>query len=363
MNVAEPVVERSSLARTPAESRYMFLGLAGTGIMYAMAGVFAILASLVLATLPLNTPGVYDVIGRMQHVYQIRWFTSSALFGIGAATIIVGYIYSLTPAAPWKTLAARIVAFIHQPWIPLVFIVIAVMWLVQGFDADGDIAQFFAGPLGIDVETQAGRLQYLYIIGTMPSMSFLFYGLLSLMLFPFSFYSSAVVLQDTGAALSRKGRVDPVPYDRRAKMYACKGLLLGGFVYIVIGLVFYVIGFVMGIGLDATYPALSAWDYRLYMDVYPWIPVAFGIACIAIAFMYHAKPGVPAFRVAAWTTVFVQCVIPLVGWFLAIVLGRELWASGRAASPSTAKRQMLVGMIVALVIVVVSLLVVIVVRG
>nr|MDO8109024.1 hypothetical protein [Candidatus Sigynarchaeota archaeon] len=262
----------------------LWTGTVATAILYVAMGFFAIVASKLIPLLPLNTPGIYDVVGRMQHVYGLRYGTSAAFFGLGTATLVIGYFYKKQQEDLRIKTAARIMAIVQQSWLPLAILVIAAIWLLQGLDPSGDVAQVFAPLYGIDVTTQIGRLHYLYIIGGMPTLEFLFFAIGCFAIQPFTFYTSAVVLHDTGLSMPGKS----MNYEQRTRMYACKGTFQAGILYVVMGVVVFAIGFVLGIGIDITWPLFKQSHYALFMNVYLWFPIGFGVACIVTSALYYA---------------------------------------------------------------------------
>ena len=331
-------------------NKSILIGQIGLGIMYAMMGLFMIVTARFLATLPLNTPDVFEMIGRMHHVYEIRWLSSTIFFGISAATILIGYLYSKNPIK--NKYPARIIAILHQPWLAIILLVFSALWILQANDPGGDIAEIFAPLYGIDVSTEAGQLQYRYIMGNTPSMAFLFSAIGYFIIMPFASYNSEVLLQHTGTVLnSKKGAM---PYERKTVAYAAKALLQAGILSILIGVAIFGIGFVLGYGIDITYPFFKLSSYPLFLWVYPMWPLAFGGFCILTGIAYYKRPDKMLFRTFAWAGTFVLALIPVIGWFYLIIIGRELWTSGDGLKESQSKKEFLIGLMGAIITVAIS---------
>nr|MDO8088353.1 hypothetical protein [Candidatus Sigynarchaeum springense] len=334
--------------------KQLFTGACALAIMQAAMGVFMILASRFLSMLPLNTPGVYETIGRFDHVLGLRYWTSLAFFGLAAFTIIASLVYMQNPDNPVRKATARALAVVIQPWIAIALLVVAALWLVQALDPDGDVAQIFAPLYGIDVEDPVGRAHYLYILGGLPIVEFLFFSIGNIILLPFSFYTSAMLLQDT-RAVAIPGKPFSDDYEQRHRQYAAKGLFNGGILAIIIGVAIYGIGFLLGYGLDATWPLFPLSNYPMYMNVYPWFPVAFGAVCMATSIAYYVKPVVQVPRVLAWYCALVLLLVPVVGWFFGINLIINLHETGKNLEKKNARQQLYFGLFAAVLSILVPL--------
>jgi hypothetical protein len=335
-------------------NKSIFIGQIGLGIMYAMMGLFMIVAARFLATLPLNTPDIFEMIGRMHHVYEIRWLSSTLLFAMAAATILVGYFYSKNP--PKFKWPARIMAVLHQPWLAITLLIVAALWILQANDPGGEIAEIFAPLYGIDVSTELGQLEYRFIMGNTPSMAFLFFAIGYLVIMPFASYNSEVLLQHTGTAFNQK--TGPMPYERKSVAYAGKALVQAGIFSLIIGIAIFGVGFALGYGIDITYPFFKLSSYPLFLWVYPMWPLAFGGFCIFTGIAYYKRPGNMLFRTFAWAGTFVLALIPVVGWFYFIIIGRELWMSGGGFKESQSKKEFLIGLLGAILTVAISVVVI-----
>ncbi|MBN2154241.1 MAG: hypothetical protein JW839_22490, partial [Candidatus Lokiarchaeota archaeon] len=241
---------------------------------------------------------------------------------------------------------ARILALVIQPWIALALLALAAIWLVQALEPDGDIAELFAPIYNLDVSDEVDRAHYIYILGGLPIVEFLSFAIGNLAILPFSFYTSAVILQDT-RAVAIKGREFSDDYEQRHRQYAAKGLFNGGIFAMIIGAALFGIGFVLGIGLDATWPLFQLDNYRIFMDVYAWFPIAFGVVCMAASIAYYARPAAHVPRVLAWYCALVLMLVPVVGWFFGLNLIMNLRETGKNLEPKAARKQVFYGLFIA----------------
>ncbi|MFX0099765.1 MAG: hypothetical protein ACFFCS_09290 [Candidatus Hodarchaeota archaeon] len=340
----------------------LFKGLVGLAIMYAMVGLLMIVIARIIVTMPLNTDGVFSSIGRMHSVYETRYLSSSVFFGISAATILIGFYYTKQPGKMrWP---ARILAFVHQAWVPLIFLIVGAIWGYLAMDSRGDVAEFIADTFyDIDVTTSEGETEFNYLMAGMPSFSFLMIGIGGLIISPFSSYSAEILLQDTGVIMNaarkprKKRGAKIMSFERKSNSWVGRGLVNAGILYCVIGAAIWGIGFALGAGIDITYPLSTLSNYPLYMNVYLWIPIAFGAFCIITGILYYNNPEKAPFRIMTWATVFVQIIIPVIGWFYATIVGRDLLVTGRKEGMQV-KKQILIGLLLAVAMVVVSLLII-----
>lgn len=339
------------------------MGLYSNAAMYAAMGLFIILASRLFSTLPINTPGVYDVIGNMDHVYGIRYISSSVLFLLAAGFGISAFFYIRDSPKRYTKWLGRIVGILKQPYIPIAIIAIAGIWAAQGFSSDGKLATFFAKWHGLDVTDPVDREHYEFIISNLPIMEFMFIGVTMLIVSPFSYYSSAVLLQDTGLRMKRReSRREPMDFERKTRRYATRGLFIGGIIYMFIGVVFFGIGYVMGVGINIGFGLFAMENYRMIMLVYPWFPWSFGIFCMVTSILYYRKPMNEIARICSWITFFIQMIIPIFGWFFGTILYRDLQFSAMKitskdpALKSREKKRVILALIISAIVVGVPLL-------
>jgi hypothetical protein len=357
MTEINPVLSQRDGATSADDHRkQLFTGACALAVMQAAMGVFMIIASRFLSMLPLNTPGIYESIGRFDHVLGLRYGVSTAFFGLAAFTFIVVLLYKQDPDDLVRKRMARVLAVVIQPWIAITALLVAAIWLVQAFDPDGDIAEVFAQLYNIDVSDPVGRVHYLYILGGLPSLELLFFAIGNLVLLPFSFYTSAMILQDTRAT-AIKGREFSDDYEQRHRQYAAKGLFNGGIIAIIIGAVLYGIGYILGYGLDVTWPLFQLENYPMFMNVYAWFPVGFGLVCMVTSFLYYAKPNASFTRVLAWYCAMVLLLVPVIGWFFGINLIYNLRETGENQERKTTRKQSFYGLIAAVLSIIVPLFV------
>ncbi|MHA1681980.1 MAG: hypothetical protein ACTSUE_13660 [Promethearchaeota archaeon] len=305
-------------------------GLYGNALMYAMMGLFAIMVSRLLATMPLNTPGVYDTIGNVDHIYGVRYISSSVLFAFGGFFALVAYLYINKPEIRGTTFLAKLAAFLKQPYVPIVFIFLGILWGIQVFDPSGDVSAFFAKMMGLDMSINEDVLHYKFILSGYPILEFLIIGSFMLVVSPFSMYSSAILFQDTGMVLNkRRSKKKPKSFETRERLYATKGLFAVSLISLMVAGVLYVIGFAMGVGFDIGFGLFNMANYKVIMTVYPIFPIAFTIFCWVTCIMYFHRPHEPASRIMAWTAFFIQLVIPLFGWFYGALLYQNLRLTGK----------------------------------
>lgn len=170
---------------------------------------------------------------------------------------------------------------------------------------------------------------------------------------PFLTIASEFLLQDTGVKMN-KARKEPMPFVEKGRVLAAKNMLQTGIFFLVTGVALYAIGYVLGMGLDITWPFFKLENYPLFMAVYPWFPVACGGVCIGTAILYFARHELHASRALAWCTVVLGCVLPIYGWYSSIVMGRELLISGEMARTGKEKKEMYVGVMFAAVSIITS---------
>ncbi len=347
---------REGASNSESCRKQLFIGASGLAIMQVAMGVFMMLTSRYLSMLPLNTPGIYETIGRFDHVLWLRYGVSSAFFILAAFTFFISHAYMREPESKLRKSMARILAVILQPWIAIALLFVAAILLLQAFDPDGDIAQVFAPLYSIDVTDQLGRIHYLYILGGLPIIELLFFGIGNIALLPFSFYTSAMILQDTRTVIV-KGREFSDDYEQRHRQYAAKGLFDGGIVSIIIGIALYGIGYLLGYGLDVTWPLFRLENYPRFMNLYPWFPIGFGIACMVTSIAYYARPNAPYARVLAWYCALMLLLVPVIGWFFGINLLLNLRETGKGQDQITMHKQFYYGLFAAVFSVLVPLIV------
>ncbi|MEX2680612.1 MAG: hypothetical protein Q6373_003380 [Candidatus Sigynarchaeota archaeon] len=298
-------------------------GIAWSGLLYlAMAGL-ALVVGDVWNTLPINTPGVFQIIGNYYQAIYIQ-LAAIPLAATGTLVIVSGLVYKAR-GSNHKGFT-RIVAFIQQPWIPIACIVVAGLWIYIAIDAGdkGDFGQAFASLQGLDLAVDNDRYAFIWYMQQYPIALFLFYGVLSVCIYPLAMYTSAITLQDTGAVVLKKDLVNPMPFDKKFRMYAVKGLFTGGIFYILIGVAVWGIGYVYSLGIDIMYPLVTIEAYPMWRDVYCIFPVAFGVVCMATSIAYFFWPKAPSSRVLAWYCGLVQMLVPVIGWFFGITLMMNL---------------------------------------
>jgi hypothetical protein len=289
-------------------------------------------------------------------VLGLRYGTSVAFFALAAFTFLVSRAYMKDPESTPRKNMARILAVVIQPWIAIAILLVAGIWLLQAFEPDGDIAEVFASLYDIDVTNQIGRMHYLYILGGLPIVELLAFGIGNIILLPFSFYTSAMILQDT-RAVAIKGKPFSDDYEKRHRQYAAKGLFDGGIVAIIIGAVLYGIGYLLGYGIDALWPLFQLANYPLFLNVYPWFPAGFGVACMVTSIAYYRWPRVPLSRVLAWYCALVLMLVPVIGWFFGINLILNLCETGKDQDQKAMRKQFFYGLIAAILSVLVPLIV------
>lgn len=322
-----------------ANTRLLGSGIAWSGVFYlAMAGLALVVGS-IWNTLPINTPGIFTIIG---NYYQAIYIDLAAvpLAATGALVILSGLLYRERKNDPRVRRFARIVAFIQQPWIAIACIVIAGLWIYMAIDAGnkGDFAQAFASLEGMDLSIANDRYAFIWHVQQYPIALLLFHGILSLAVYPITMYTSAITLQDTGAIMNPKERVSPMPHEQRFRMYAVKGLFTAAIIYALFGVAAWGIGYVYSLGIDLAYPLISIESYPMWRGVYYLFPVAFAITCMVTSVAYYVKPVAPATRVLAWYCGFMQLLVPVIGWFFGITLIMNLRSTGNVLPPRVARR-------------------------
>jgi hypothetical protein len=346
-------------AQLEAESRrYLGNGIAWSSLLYVAMGLFMIVISRIWNTLPLNTPAIFQVLGNWEQAIWVRWM-SIAFFAIAGLVLLSGLLYS-NRAGDKKTIAvAKVVAFIQQPWIAFALIAIAGVWLYIIIDAgkEGDFAAFFAGLSNVDLGDKALKYDFIWKMQKLPILPFLMFGVFSIGIYPFTMYSSAITLQDTGMVLNKKRLVHPMPQEQRARMYAVKGLFTASLFYLLIGVAIWGIGLARALGVDAFYPIIAVETYPMWLNVYWIFPVAFAACCMVTSIWYYVKPAAPTARALAWYCGFVQMLVPVIGWFFGITLMMNLRASAKDVEPKTTRRCMFYGFSAAVFSVIVPLFV------
>ncbi|MBN2151953.1 MAG: hypothetical protein JW839_10930 [Candidatus Lokiarchaeota archaeon] len=353
-----PDVEKDP-AQLEAESRkHLGSGIAWSSLLYVAMGLFVIVVSRVWPTLPLNTPAIFQIIGNWEQAVWLRW-TSIAFFVIAGHVLLSGLLYSHRPDDRSTKVVARLVAIVQQPWFAIALIVIAGIWLYVIIDAgdEGDFASFFAGLANIDLDDKNQKYDFIWNMQRLPVLPFLMFGAFSVCIYPLTMYSSAITLQDTGAVLNKKRVASPMSYEQRARMYAVKGLFTASFLYLLIGVAVWGLGFVRAIGLDALYPAIAFETYPMWLNVYWIFPVAFAACCMVTSVWYYVRPRAPVSRALAWYCGFVQLLVPVFGWFFGINLMMNLRSSAGDVEPGVARRTMFFGLSAAITSVVVPLVV------
>ena len=311
-------------------------GIMWSSLFYFAMGVMMIIISRIWAMLPLNTPGLYQTIGASEHILGIRFLSSSLFFAMGSIVLISGYLYGRDPGNTRIRRFSKIVAILQQPWIGIVFVVIAGVWLYIIFEPDSEFGTSIAQVLyNIDldvVDEQQAEINlyaFINIIKLYPAPEFLLFGLGIIMLSPMTMYSSAILLHDTGINMNKKRLVLAQPYEKRSRIYITWGLTFAGIFYIIVGLVFYILGVAMKIGLDLFYPLISLESTHFFTNFYAWFPIGFGIATLAVRFLYRFKPNAMVSRSMAWYIAIVQMIIPIYGWFFGISLMMNLYYTGK----------------------------------
>ncbi len=342
-------------------SKDLASGIAWSSVLYFCLGIMFILVGNVWAMMPLNTPGIYQTVGAAQHIVGIRWGTSSMLFAMGVVVLVSGLLYARRPGDKRVVAYSKAVAVLQQPWIGIAFIVIAGVWLYIVFSPKDDLGQAIAGLYGLDVTApdEVDYYAFLNIMKAYPSLEFLMFGLGIVAISPMTMYSSAALLQDTGLYVNKKRMVLWQPYDERFRMYAIKGLFTGGIFYIIIGLLLWVIGKAMTIGIDLLYPVISFESYWLIRDVYFWFPVAFGAVCMFTAISYYFRNQNTLFRTLAWYCAYVQLAIPLYGWFFGINVIMNLRKTSAGIEGRVSRREGFLGFSAALFSILVPVFVII----
>ncbi|MHA1793155.1 MAG: hypothetical protein ACTSVI_10960 [Promethearchaeota archaeon] len=332
------------------------IGNYGVAILYASMGLLMIVISRLLATLPLNTPGFYEVLGSMDHVLGIRYGTSTAFFMLALATLVVIIIYKRNPATKRNKRIARLMAIIQQPWIPIITLIFALAWGIQGFDPSGDFSEIFAKLYGLDVNNLADELHYQYIMSRMPILEFLMFSIGSFVLSPFTWYSSSILMQHSGWRPKRKKRKNFEINDNKLRINAGTRLFQSGVIYILMSLIVYMFGLLLGYGPALLYPYFKTSHYYLFKSIYSWYPLVFGLYCITMAVLYYFLPRNTITRHMTWIASFIQFLIPIFGVFFGIIALRELWYSGKKILGSRVKNEMLISLLIATIIIVISII-------
>jgi hypothetical protein len=325
-----------------AESRrYLGNGIAWSSLLYVAIGLFMIVVSRIWDSLPLNTPAIFQIIGNWEQAVWLRWM-STAFFAIAVLVFLSGLLYSKHAEDKRTMTLAKVVAFIQQPWIAFALIAIAGIWLYIIIDAgdEGDFAGFFAGLSNVDLDDEAQKYDFIWNMQKLPILPFLMFGIFSIGIYPLTMYTSAITLQDMGLVLNKKRLANPMPHEKRARMYAVKGLFTASFFYLIIGVAVWGIGYVRAIGLDALYPLIAFETYPMWLTVYWIFPVAFAACCMVTSVWYYARPASPTPRSLAWYCGFVQMLVPVIGWFFGITLMLNLRGSAKGVEPKTERRSM-----------------------
>jgi len=320
-----------------ANKRLLGSGIAWSGLLHlAMAGL-ALVVGNIWNTLPINTPGVFQIIGNYFQAIYIQ-LAAIPLAATGTLVIVSGFLYRARGSG--KKGFARVVAFLQQPWIPLACIVVAGLWIYIVIDAgdEGDFGQAFASLQGLDLSVDNDRYAFIWYMQQYPIALLLFYGVLSVCIYPLTMYTSAITLQDTGAVMLRKDLETTMPFDKKFRMYAVKGLFTGGIFYIIIGVAVWGIGYVYSLGIDVMYPLVKIEAYPMWKSVYYLFPVSFGLACMATSVAYYFWPRAPSSRVLAWYCGLVQMLVPVIGWFFGITLMMNLRATQENVEKKVAHR-------------------------
>jgi hypothetical protein len=346
-------------AQLEAESRkFLGNGIAWSSLLYVAMGLFMIIVSRVWDSLPINTPAIFQIIGNWEQAIWVRWM-SIAFFAIAGLVLLSGLLYTKRAEDDRTVIVARIVAIVQQPWIALAFIVIAGIWLYIIIDAgeQGDFASFFAGFSNVDLSIENQRYNFIWDMQKLPILPFLLFGVFTIAIYPFTMYSSAITLQDTGLVMDKRQLVHPMSHEQRARMYAVKGLFMASFVYLLIGVAIWGIGYARGIGLDAFYPLIAFETYPMWLNVYWLFPVAFAACCMVTSIWYYFAPKSPVARILAWYCGIVQMLVPVLGWFFGINLMMNLRASADRIESKVARRTMLLGLVAAVISILVPILV------
>lgn len=330
-------------------------GIIWSGILFVMMGFMMIVIGRIYVTLPLNTSGIFEAMGNVDHAIGIKTYCSLAFFILGGVTITVGLFYPKFHDRKQVRITSTIVAILQQPWIYLALIILGGLWIYMSIEPDSDFAAVFASFWGKDVSIDKDQYEFRVIMGQHPSIEFLMFGFGGIMLYPFLMYTSAMLLQDMGYTMKKKRKFLPMSYEQRFRQYACKGLATGGVFYLLIAGMFVVIGISMGSGIDLFYPLFRVENMMLHTFVYPWFPGIFGLLCIFTALFYYYKPDSTFFRTLAWFTAFVQLIIPIIGWFFGINLMYNLWHSRERTDAKQTRTQIFTGFACALFIIVMPL--------
>ncbi|MFX0098347.1 MAG: hypothetical protein ACFFCS_02125 [Candidatus Hodarchaeota archaeon] len=300
-------------------------GIIWTGILFVMVGFFMIVISRVYVTLPLNTTTIFEAMGNVDHAIGIQYYCSLAFFILGGLTIAVGVLYPKLHDNKGVKITSTIVAILHQPWIYIVAMVLAGLWAYMSIEPESDFAAFFADLMGYDIDIDKEAYEFRVVMGTYPAIEFLLFGGFGVMLYPFTMYTSSMLLHDMGYVMKKKRKLLPMRYEQKFRQYACKGLATGGVLYMIIAAIFVGLGIAMGSGIHVTYPLFKIENMMLFVWVYPWFPGIFGLLCIITALLYYYKPDNSLFRSLAWFTGIVQMIIPIIGWLFGINLMYNLW--------------------------------------
>src|SRR5271157_270087 len=334
------------VAKIEADShRYIGNGIAWSGLLYIALGLFMIVVGNIWDTLPLNTPGVFQLLGYYAQGAYIKYM-SIAFFGIGGLVIASGLLYKNRTGSKPVIKLSRITAIVQQPWIAIALLVIGGIWLyiINDSSGAGHFASTFAKLAGYDLSNQGQRDQYIWMMEQYPIMPFLMFGVLSLCIYPMTMYTSAVLLQDTGLTMNKK---KSMPQEQRFRMYTVKGLFVGGIFCCIIGVAVWGIGYVRAIGLDLTYFLLPMYTYDLWMNLYYIFPIVFGVACMITSFVYYFAPRSTVARVLAWYCGLVLLLVPFC-WFFTITLVMNLWHTGKEIEPKKSRRSFFYGFAIAI---------------
>jgi hypothetical protein len=311
----------SAILHEAESGRIVFKSLCGLVLAQVAMGMIMILLSRVYVMVPLDLD---DDFGRFDHVLGLRYGSSTAFFVIAVMTLVVGHYCTTHPLKRSKRVLAKLLNFTFQPWFPLIMLVIAVFWYLQLNNSDGDIAAFFARFQGLDVDNVVDAAHYKYILESLPIFEFLAFSLGLLALDPFSLFVGLVMIDVVGGATrARRPEIQGISVSR-LHVRACTGVLSAAIMAGIGAIGIYAIGFILGSGLDITWPLYLLKDYGLMLHVYPWVFVGLGVFFASTAILYYFKPRNAKIKILTRIAFIAMVFFPIYGWFYAALLYQAL---------------------------------------